>query len=69
MRPFPVTTTIIKGCDTVTSKLLKKIEASRLRLHGAGFDNKEKLLRESRKLDLLIVKYHRSSRTGQDKQQ
>ncbi len=39
--------------------LLRIIEETRYRLHAICPGQKEKLLRESRKLDMLIVMYHK----------
>lgn len=43
----------------MTKELLDKIEDSRYRLYDIGPLKKEKLLRESRKLDLLILEYYK----------
>lgn len=48
-------------------KLLDKIEESRYRLYVIDPFKKEKLLRESRKLDLLILEYYKQNRTSVEK--
>lgn len=45
-------------------ELMEKIEESRYRLYTISPEQKEKLLDESKKLDLLILAYHRSTPAG-----
>lgn len=51
----------------MTRELIYKIEKLRFQLHTIDFCRKEKLLRESRKLDLLIVEYHKLYGAGLNK--
>lgn len=45
-------------------ELVEEIEESRYRLYAINPEQKEKLLDESKKLDLLILAYHRSITSG-----
>ena len=48
----------------MSKELLNKIEESRYRLYVIDPFKKEKLLRESRKLDLLILEYYKQNTTN-----
>lgn len=48
----------------MTTELVQKIEESRCRLYSIYLHKKEKLLYESRKLDLLILEYYKQNETN-----